>query len=436
MDTAALLTATAYGLAAHCFVSTCDAGLGLFARSQLHSGQAIVEYWGPRLPIKQMKPHSAYTLEIPNTGVFIDGNYEHFAGGCPADRERSPAIYANHSRMPNCRLEHWPGANGKKASLWLVANEPIVAGTELRFDYEEGGSNYWQGHPPRESDWRSRRIAPPPPSGVEPTIDYLPQWLEGMRPSWPSEAVDKAAEARLTSDGDGDGDGDGQPGMAVCPRCPRVAPGRCFHYGKPGHLQSRGGRILAVDGDSDGDSDGDGDGDGDGQPLCSQPQFCPLEGCGKAFSDAVSLRKHMYTHDEKQYVCQVEGCGKRFLDSSKLKRHSLTHTGERPYLCPFEGCGKRFSLDFNLRTHMRTHTGERPYICSYPGCDKRFAQVSTLNTHMKSHFTDEGASSSAAGGGEASTSTPPSAPPSFQSTIQAVVAAALASKSDLPDATS
>ena len=168
----------------------------------------------------------------------------------------------------------------------------------------------------------------------------------------------------------------------------------------------------------------------------SQPQFCPLEGCGKAFSDAASLRKHMHTHGEKQYVCQVEGCGKRFLDSSKLKRHSLTHTGERPYLCPFEGCGKRFSLDFNLRTHMRTHTGERPYICSYPGCDKRFAQEYNLKTHMKSHFTDEGSSSSAAGGGEASTSTPPSAPPSFQSTIQAVVAAALASKSDLPDATS
>lgn len=76
----------------------------------------------------------------------------------------------------------------------------------------------------------------------------------------------------------------------------------------------------------------------------SQPQFCPLEGCGKAFADAASLRKHMHTHGEKQYVCQVEGCGKRFLDSSKLKRHSLTHTGERPFLCPFEGCGKRFSL--------------------------------------------------------------------------------------------
>merc|ERR1719198_1317340 len=117
----------------------------------------------------------------------------------------------------------------------------------------------------------------------------------------------------------------------------------------------------------------------------SQPQFCPLEGCGKAFADAASLRKHLHTHGEKQYICQVEGCFKRFLDSSKLKRHSLTHTGERPFLCPFEGCGKRFSLDFNLRSHMRTHTGERPFACSFPGCDKRFAQEYNLKTHMKSH---------------------------------------------------
>ena len=122
----------------------------------------------------------------------------------------------------------------------------------------------------------------------------------------------------------------------------------------------------------------------------SQPQFCPLEGCGKAFADAASLRKHMHTHGEKQFVCQVEGCGKRFLDSSKLKRHSLTHTGERPYLCPFEGCGKRFSLDFNLRSHMRTHTGERPFACAFPGCDKRFAHEYNLKTHMKSHYNSEG----------------------------------------------
>ena len=38
----------------------------------------------------------------------------------------------------------------------------------------------------------------------------------------------------------------------------------------------------------------------------AQTHLCPLEGCGKAFADAGSLRKHMHTHGEKQYVCQVE----------------------------------------------------------------------------------------------------------------------------------
>jgi len=123
-----------------------------------------------------------------------------------------------------------------------------------------------------------------------------------------------------------------------------------------------------------------------------QPQFCPREGCGKAFVDAALLRRHMHTHGEKPYVCQVEGCGKRFLDSSKLKRHSLKHTGERPYLCPFEGCGKRFSLDFNLRSHMRLHTGERPFVCSFPGCDKRFAHENNLKTHLNSHYSNSGPS--------------------------------------------
>ena len=116
-----------------------------------------------------------------------------------------------------------------------------------------------------------------------------------------------------------------------------------------------------------------------------QTHFCRLAGCGKAFADAASLRKHMHTHGDKQTICQE--CGKLFLDSSKLKRHMLKHTGERPYECPFEGCGKRFSLDFNLRSHMRTHTGERPFVCSFPGCDKRFAQETNLKSHLRSHHS-------------------------------------------------
>jgi hypothetical protein len=112
-----------------------------------------------------------------------------------------------------------------------------------------------------------------------------------------------------------------------------------------------------------------------------------VPGCGKIFHDSSSLRKHMMTHGERQYVCAVEGCGKRFLDNSKLKRHQLVHTGEKPFKC--DVCGKWFSLDFNLRTHLRTHTGEKPYICTFPGWGKRFTQSSNLTAHEKTHLNKD-----------------------------------------------
>ena len=186
--TAALLTATAFGVGDFCFVAPSDAGLGLFARVPLRRGQAIVEYYGPRLPLSELR-HSTYALEVPDgSGTFIDGNRENVTGSV-ADGARSPAIYANHSRLPNCQLQHWPRRTAASApphdTLWLVAKESVGAGCELRFDYEEGGSNYWQGFPPRESNWGSRRVTPPPPSGCEPTIDYLGAALAGERPPWP-----------------------------------------------------------------------------------------------------------------------------------------------------------------------------------------------------------------------------------------------------------
>lgn len=182
-DTAALLTAAAYGLGDFCFVAPSEHGLGLWSREPLVRGQAVVEYAAPRLSCSKLVK-ATYALEVPDgRGLFIDGNFEN----CGFDGERSPAIYANHSRNPNLVLQHWPAPRGA-SRLWLVAKEDIPTGRELRFDYEDGGSIYWHGRPPMESKWRAASLHPPPSSGHEPTVDFLPALLAGEKPEQPTEA--------------------------------------------------------------------------------------------------------------------------------------------------------------------------------------------------------------------------------------------------------
>jgi hypothetical protein len=80
--------------------------------------------------------HTTYALEIPDgSGNFIDGGFEN-SGPSASDRLRSPAIFANHSRLPNCALEHWPaprthGDRRRRDMLWIVAKEDIAAGAEV-----------------------------------------------------------------------------------------------------------------------------------------------------------------------------------------------------------------------------------------------------------------------------------------------------------------
>ena len=126
--------------------------------------------------------------------------------------------------------------------------------------------------------------------------------------------------------------------------------------------------------------------------VTSKVHTWTVDPCDKTFKDDSSLRKHILTHGEKQYICKFKGCGKKFLDNSKLKRHQLVHTGRKPF--KWKICGKKFSLDFNLRTHYRTHTGEKPYIWEFPECGKRFTQSSNLTAHLKTHCGKDQASSS------------------------------------------
>ncbi|XP_006869126.1 PREDICTED: zinc finger protein 420-like [Chrysochloris asiatica] len=131
--------------------------------------------------------------------------------------------------------------------------------------------------------------------------------------------------------------------------------------------------------------------------------------CGKVFTHASSLSKHLLTHTEER-AFECKHCGKAFRLASNLTRHIRTHTGERPYKCkechtafrraslltkhirrihsgerPYEckECGKTFIDASALTIHTRTHTGEKPYECRE--CGKSFRQLSALTTHIRTH---------------------------------------------------
>lgn len=57
--------------------------------------------------------------------------------------------------------------------------------------------------------------------------------------------------------------------------------------------------------------------------------------------------------------------------------------GERPYSCPVEGCGRTFTEHSSLRKHKLIHTGEKPYVCEI--CGKTFSQSGSRNAHQKRH---------------------------------------------------
>ena len=182
-DVAAMLTAAAFGpIGPLSFVApTSDCGLGLVARARLRPGQFVSEYDGPRLPTR-LQVHGQYVLQVPATSVVIDGACENSPYECGA---RSPAVYANHSRRPNARIESWPvlrpGPCEVRQHMMLVASEHIDAGQEIRVDYEGGGvatvgGSYWDvlGHTPSEGRaWRKVRHHPPPPANEVPVIDRL-----------------------------------------------------------------------------------------------------------------------------------------------------------------------------------------------------------------------------------------------------------------------
>ena len=104
------------------------------------------------------------------------------------------------------------------------------------------------------------------------------------------------------------------------------------------------------------------------------------ESCGKSFSGAQYLKKHMYTVHEghKDYKC--ESCSKSFSQAGDLKQHIHTvHEGHKDYKC--ESCSKSFSDAGNLKQHIHSvHEGHKDHKCDF--CSKLFAQGGQLKVHI------------------------------------------------------
>ena len=113
------------------------------------------------------------------------------------------------------------------------------------------------------------------------------------------------------------------------------------------------------------------------------------EYCGKEFDKKNNLKKHIIgVHEEStenyNFVCDF--CAKRFYSSSHLKRHVLQHHSENKEKCPI--CGKTFSVANVLRRHIKIiHEGVGRKTCEI--CHKEFNWHSALKRHMKSHHNIE-----------------------------------------------
>ena len=135
------------------------------------------------------------------------------------------------------------------------------------------------------------------------------------------------------------------------------------------------------------------------------------ETCGKAFSQADNLRRHIRINHEGVKDHKCESCGKNFSGAYHLKRHMNTvHSGikkqrngsqvkpdpsaprTKDHTC--DHCGKSFFKAEYLRIHIYTiHEGHRDFKCDQ--CGKTFTQAPTLKKHIavvhegqKNHICD------------------------------------------------
>lgn len=95
-------------------------GAGVYTTHPISSGAHVLEYTGPRLPVRQ------------TDGMYADSEVTYLFGmdgGKTVIDGFGMAAFVNHSCRPNCETDQIKGR------IWIIALRDIGAGEELTYDY-------------------------------------------------------------------------------------------------------------------------------------------------------------------------------------------------------------------------------------------------------------------------------------------------------------
>lgn len=107
--------------------------------------------------------------------------------------------------------------------------------------------------------------------------------------------------------------------------------------------------------------------------------------CNKSFVNMRKLKRHEGFHEGKGYRCPISECSEVFDKWSLLRKHKVQHN---VFQCKI--CGKEFKRNATLRVHLKTHTEPNFLFCPYDTCSRKYRTKSALTFHIKTrHFNQK-----------------------------------------------
>jgi len=130
-----------------------------------------------------------------------------------------------------------------------------------------------------------------------------------------------------------------------------------------------------------------------------RPYVCSAPDCDKTFLRAEHLARHTKDKhsDTRDYACEhvsddgVVVCGKSFTTATRLRRHVAAHEAKSETTCSEPGCGLVFRKLETLQRHIKTaHMGEKAFRCTElvggeedeEECGQEFTRPEALKTHI------------------------------------------------------